>query len=94
MRALPHSGRVTASHIHKALGGRFKLMDIEAELIAMDLDGVIVNDMVPQARITQKGRKARKLKHKGTQGTAREFDKAVSELVHIERKLKQARTGA
>jgi len=72
-------------------------MDIEAELIAMDLDGVIVNDMVPQSRITQKGRNARKLNHKGhkgTRGTDREFDKAVSELVHIERKLKQARTGA
>lgn len=56
---LKHHDRLTPSELHHRLGGRFPLMDIEAELIAMDLDGVVVNDLVPTARITQKGRKAK-----------------------------------
>jgi hypothetical protein len=50
---------MTPSEIHRALGGKYRLMDIEAEMIAMDLDGMIVNDLVPMSRITEKGRKAR-----------------------------------
>jgi hypothetical protein len=59
LKALKQSDRLTPSELHRRMGGAYKLMDIEAELIAMDLDGVIVNDLVPQARITEKGRKER-----------------------------------
>jgi hypothetical protein len=59
LKALKQSDRLTPSELHRRIGGRYGLMDIEAELIAMDLDGVVINDLVPQSRITQKGRKAR-----------------------------------
>jgi hypothetical protein len=59
LKALKQSDRLTPSELHRRLGCQHPLMDIEAELIAMDLDGVVINDLVPQSRITQKGRKAR-----------------------------------
>lgn len=55
LRALKHHERVTPSDLHRALGGRFTLMDIEAELIALDMDGLIINELIPVSRITQKG---------------------------------------
>jgi hypothetical protein len=61
LKALKQSDRLTPSELHRRMGGRHGLMDIEAELIAMDLDGVVINDLAPQSRITQKGRKARNL---------------------------------
>lgn len=59
LTAMKQTDRVTPSELHRRLGGRYSTSNIEAEMIAMDLDGVIVNDLVPTARITQKGRKAR-----------------------------------
>jgi hypothetical protein len=59
LKALKQSDRLTPSELHRRMSGRYRLMDIESELIAMDLDGVVINDLVPQSRITQKGRKAR-----------------------------------
>jgi len=59
LHTLKHSERLTPSEIHRKLDGRHRLMDIEAELIAMDLDGECINDLVPMARITEKGRKAK-----------------------------------
>ena len=59
LEAMKHCDRVTPSELHKRLRGRFSTADIESEMIAMDLDGVITNDLVPMARITQKGRNAR-----------------------------------
>lgn len=57
LATLKHSDRLSASEIHHRLNGNYRLTDIEAELIAMDLDGECVNDLVPMARITTKGKK-------------------------------------
>jgi hypothetical protein len=59
LTALKHSERLTPSELHRSLNGRYATQDIESEMIAMDMDGVIVNDLVPMAKITQKGRKER-----------------------------------
>lgn len=57
--SLKHSDRLTPSDIHRRLNGAYTTADIESEMIAMDLDGVITNDLVPMAKITARGRKLR-----------------------------------
>jgi hypothetical protein len=59
LKALKQSERLKPTELHRRLGGRYSIMAIEAELIAMDQEGLIINDLVPHARITEKGRRAR-----------------------------------
>ena len=91
LKALKQSDRLTSSELHHRLGGRHRLMDIEAELIAMDLDGEVKNDLVPVSRITQKGREARGDSHRDREVTRRAFRASVDELIEIERMIKGAR---
>ena len=58
MQVLKRSYQQTLLQLHESLGGRYTHQEIEAELIALDLERLIVNDSVPVVRISPKGLKA------------------------------------